>query len=45
MANNHGADYGAAGLRDTLAAIRSLRFPVVGVGADAAAAFAPYTTR
>ncbi|HEU5267858.1 MAG TPA: CapA family protein [Jatrophihabitans sp.] len=44
MANNHGADYGAAGLRDTLAAIRSSHFPVVGIGKDAAAAFAPYTT-
>jgi poly-gamma-glutamate synthesis protein (capsule biosynthesis protein) len=44
MANNHGADYGAAGLRDTLAAIWSSHFPVVGIGTDAAAAFAPYTT-
>ncbi len=44
MANNHGADYGTSGLRDTLAAIRSSHFPVVGIGADATAAFAPYTT-
>ncbi len=44
MANNHGADYGASGLRDTLAAIKASRFPVVGIGADAAQAFAPYTT-
>jgi poly-gamma-glutamate capsule biosynthesis protein CapA/YwtB (metallophosphatase superfamily) len=44
MANNHGADYGAAGLRDSLAAIKAAHFPVVGVGADSAAAFAPYTT-
>lgn len=43
MANNHGADYGLPGLRDSLAAIRSTRFPVVGIGKDAAAAFAPYT--
>lgn len=42
MANNHAADYGAIGLHDTLAAIRSTRFPVVGIGADAAAAFAPW---
>jgi hypothetical protein len=42
MANNHAADYGTVGLRDTLAAIRSSRFPVVGVGADATAAFAPW---
>ncbi len=42
MANNHGADYGAAGLTQTLAAIRSSGFPVVGIGANAAAAYAPY---
>jgi poly-gamma-glutamate capsule biosynthesis protein CapA/YwtB (metallophosphatase superfamily) len=42
MANNHAADYGTTGLHDTLAAIRSSRFPVVGIGADAAAAFAPW---
>jgi poly-gamma-glutamate capsule biosynthesis protein CapA/YwtB (metallophosphatase superfamily) len=42
MANNHAADYGTIGLQDTLAAIRSSRFPVVGIGADAAAAFAPW---
>lgn len=44
MANNHGADYGASGLAQTLAAIRSSHFPVVGIGADAAAAYAPYYT-
>jgi hypothetical protein len=44
MANNHGADYGATGLRDSLAAIKASRFPVIGIGANAAAAFAPYTT-
>lgn len=38
MANNHGVDYGAAGLAQTLAAIRHSGFPVVGIGADAAAA-------
>jgi poly-gamma-glutamate synthesis protein (capsule biosynthesis protein) len=43
MANNHAADYGSAGLNDTLAAIKSSGFPVIGVGADAAQAFAPYT--
>ncbi|HJQ00825.1 MAG TPA: CapA family protein [Jatrophihabitans sp.] len=42
MANNHGADYGAAGLSQTLAAIRRSGFPVVGIGANAAAAYAPY---
>lgn len=44
MANNHAADYGLPGLRDTFAAIRASHFPVVGVGPDAARAFAPYTT-
>jgi poly-gamma-glutamate synthesis protein (capsule biosynthesis protein) len=42
MANNHGADYGSAGLAQTLAAIRSSGFPVLGIGANASAAFAPY---
>jgi Bacterial capsule synthesis protein PGA_cap len=42
MANNHAADYGSAGLAQTLAAIRETGFPVVGLGADARAAFAPY---
>jgi poly-gamma-glutamate synthesis protein (capsule biosynthesis protein) len=44
MANNHGADYGSTGLRDSLRAMKAKHFPVVGVGADADAAFAPYTT-
>ena len=44
MANNHGADYGTPGLRDTLAAIRKTGFPVIGIGKDADQAFAPYTT-
>jgi poly-gamma-glutamate synthesis protein (capsule biosynthesis protein) len=44
MANNHGADYGLSGLRDSLAAIRASHFPVVGIGQDAAAAYAPYRT-
>jgi len=44
MANNHAADYGSVGLSDTLAAIRTSHFPVVGIGANADAAFAPWTT-
>jgi poly-gamma-glutamate synthesis protein (capsule biosynthesis protein) len=44
MANNHGADYGASGLADSLAAIRDSGFPVVGIGANAAQAYAPWTT-
>jgi poly-gamma-glutamate synthesis protein (capsule biosynthesis protein) len=44
MANNHGADYGSVGLHDTLTAIAASHFPVVGIGKNAAAAFAPYET-
>lgn len=44
MANNHVLDYGTAGLADTLAAAKEARFPYVGIGADAAAAWAPYVT-
>ena len=44
MANNHVLDYGPAGLADTLAAARATRFPYVGIGRDAAAAWAPYLT-
>ena len=43
MANNHGADFGAVGLRDTLAARRTSPIPVVGIGADEEEAFAPAT--
>ena len=42
MANNHGLDYGPVGLGDTLTAIRTSGFPTVGIGRDAAAAYAPY---
>jgi poly-gamma-glutamate capsule biosynthesis protein CapA/YwtB (metallophosphatase superfamily) len=42
MANNHAVDYGAAGLSDTLAAVAGGHLPVVGVGADAAHAYAPW---
>jgi poly-gamma-glutamate synthesis protein (capsule biosynthesis protein) len=44
MANNHGADYGTPGLYDSLRAIRRSGFPVIGIGRNAAQAFAPYTT-
>jgi poly-gamma-glutamate capsule biosynthesis protein CapA/YwtB (metallophosphatase superfamily) len=44
MANNHVLDYGLTGLADTLAAARSAQFPYVGIGANAAAAWAPYVT-
>ena len=42
MANNHGMDYGLVGLRDSLAAASSARFPVAGIGNDAAEAFRPH---
>jgi hypothetical protein len=42
MANNHGADYGPTGLKDTLAAIRTSPIPVIGIGRDQQAAFTPY---
>jgi poly-gamma-glutamate capsule biosynthesis protein CapA/YwtB (metallophosphatase superfamily) len=44
MANNHVLDYGQTGLADTLAAARAARFPYVGIGVNAAAAWAPYLT-
>jgi poly-gamma-glutamate capsule biosynthesis protein CapA/YwtB (metallophosphatase superfamily) len=44
MANNHVLDYGRAGLANTLAAAKAARFPYVGIGTDAAAAWAPYVT-
>ena len=42
MANNHGEDYGPVGMQDTLAAAAAAKFPVVGIGQDENAAFAPY---
>ena len=41
-ANNHGEDCGQAGLMQSLAIARTTHFPIVGVGRDAAQAFAPY---
>lgn len=42
MANNHGADYGPAGLAETLRARRSGPIAVVGVGRNRRDAFTPY---
>jgi len=42
MANNHGVDFGFTGLADSLAAIRSSGFPVVGIGANGARAYEPW---
>jgi len=44
MANNHVLDYGTTGLADALAAARAARFPYVGIGVNAAEAWAPYLT-
>ena len=41
LANNHGMDHGLSGLRDSLAASTSARLPLLGAGADSAAAWAP----
>jgi hypothetical protein len=45
MANNHAVDYGAVGLRETLAAKRRSPVAIVGVGADRDEAFAAHRTR
>jgi poly-gamma-glutamate synthesis protein (capsule biosynthesis protein) len=42
LANNHGIDYGAQGLEDTLAAEQFTGFDLVGVGHDANEAFTPH---
>jgi Bacterial capsule synthesis protein PGA_cap len=39
MANNHGQDFGLVGLRDSLAAAKAARFPVIGVGRNADEAY------
>ncbi len=45
MANNHGMDYGTIGLADSVAAIAATPVPaVIGIGATAAQAWAPYVT-
>ncbi|MGI5284807.1 CapA family protein [Nonomuraea polychroma] len=42
MANNHGMDYMESGLTDSLAAIKRSKYPVVGIGKNAAEAYKPY---
>jgi hypothetical protein len=42
MANNHGQDFGVVGLRDSLAAAKAAKFPVIGVGRNADEAYRPY---
>src|SRR5690606_1041971 len=45
LANNHGMDYMESGLRDSLAAVRKARFPLVGAGENAAQAYKPWRTK
>ncbi|OKJ13965.1 CapA family protein [Kitasatospora sp. CB01950] len=42
QANNHAVDFGADGLADTLAAKANSPIPLIGIGRDAAEAFAPH---
>jgi poly-gamma-glutamate synthesis protein (capsule biosynthesis protein) len=42
MANNHGADFGVVGMRDSMAAAKRAGVAVVGIGADAEEAFRPH---
>jgi poly-gamma-glutamate synthesis protein (capsule biosynthesis protein) len=42
MANNHGMDFGESGLRDSLAAAKRYRFPVIGIGLDGEQAYRPF---
>jgi hypothetical protein len=44
QANNHSIDFGQPGLADTLAAKATSPVPVIGVGANAAEAYAPFRT-
>jgi poly-gamma-glutamate capsule biosynthesis protein CapA/YwtB (metallophosphatase superfamily) len=44
VANNHGMDYGATGLQDTLAASKTYGFPLIGAGQNVKQAFAGYRT-
>ncbi|MCW2839867.1 MAG: hypothetical protein JWR55_1350 [Aeromicrobium sp.] len=45
VANNHGADFGLAGVRDTIRASEASPIAVVGVGRTDRAAFAPHRVR
>ncbi|GAA1782136.1 CapA family protein [Streptomonospora arabica] len=42
VANNHGMDYGATGLQDTLAGAEDAGFPLVGAGQNEEEAYAPH---
>jgi poly-gamma-glutamate synthesis protein (capsule biosynthesis protein) len=44
MANNHGMDYGPEGLAESLRIEADTGFPIIGIGADADAAYEPWIT-
>lgn len=44
MANNHGMDYGAEGLAESLRIEADTGFPIIGIGEDAEAAYEPWIT-
>jgi poly-gamma-glutamate capsule biosynthesis protein CapA/YwtB (metallophosphatase superfamily) len=44
MANNHALDYGRVGLDDALGSAKAAGMPVVGIGKNAAEAYAPFVT-
>jgi poly-gamma-glutamate capsule biosynthesis protein CapA/YwtB (metallophosphatase superfamily) len=44
-ANNHGEDCGRPGLAQALSIAKAQHYPIVGIGANAAQALAPYRTR
>lgn len=44
MANNHGLDFGQAGLQESLRIEQTSGFPIIGVGQNADEAYAPFVT-
>jgi len=44
MANNHGLDFGQAGLQESLRIEQASGFPIIGIGQNADEAYAPFTT-
>lgn len=44
MANNHALDYGQDGLLQTFAAAKEMQAPILGIGGNELAAFAPWTS-
>ena len=44
LANNHGMDFGQAGLADTLDAAEAVEMPILGAGRDETEAYAPWIT-